>query len=356
MQFSISDVAAIAFARGFYTALAYGRGIDEAVRSGRIGILGIGRGTLEWVTPVLYLRGDDAHLFDVAPLPASPPPPRQEPVTTADTTAGATSGTSPVVAEVAHPGPTIGASQVVTAPTAATGTPDVAREVAAGPSATTGTPDAARGAPVPPRPPASVPTPPATPTSAGPPGPPASTRPPSGSPPTGPGPRHPSKRPSRAAPWITVGVIAAVAIGGAIATFLVLRPDAGGDGGGDGGDASTAELALAMDTAWTDVGLYCEQGDEFVITVTGTAYHDGTAESEVGPDGLTNGEGAQYRVLPEANTASVIGKLDTIPEMFPVGSGTTYVCPAQGGLELGINDTGLVGNSGEFHVSVVKNS
>ena len=67
MQFSISDIAAVAFARGFYTALAYGRGIDEAVRSGRIGILGIGRGTLEWVTPVLYLRGEDAHLFDVVP-------------------------------------------------------------------------------------------------------------------------------------------------------------------------------------------------------------------------------------------------------------------------------------------------
>ena len=63
MQFSISDAAAIAFARGFYTALAHGRGIDEAVRSGRIGILGLGRGTLEWVTPVLYLRGD-ARLFD----------------------------------------------------------------------------------------------------------------------------------------------------------------------------------------------------------------------------------------------------------------------------------------------------
>ena len=66
MQFSISDSAALAFARGFYTALAHGRGIDEAVRSGRIGILGLGRGTLEWVTPVLYLRGD-ARLFDMVP-------------------------------------------------------------------------------------------------------------------------------------------------------------------------------------------------------------------------------------------------------------------------------------------------
>ena len=73
MQFSISDTAAIEFARGFYTALAYGRGIDEAVRSGRIGILGMGRGTLEWVTPVLYLRGEDTQLFDVAPLPPANP-------------------------------------------------------------------------------------------------------------------------------------------------------------------------------------------------------------------------------------------------------------------------------------------
>src|SRR4029079_6794407 len=69
MQFSISDVAAIAFARGFYTALAYGRGIDEAVRSGRIGILGIGRGARGGVTPVLYLRGEDTRLFDGAPMP-----------------------------------------------------------------------------------------------------------------------------------------------------------------------------------------------------------------------------------------------------------------------------------------------
>ena len=80
MQFSISDAAALAFARGFYTALAHGRGIDEAVRSGRIGILGIGRGTLEWVTPVLYLRGE-AQLFDLAPLSsdAEPKPRLPEP-------------------------------------------------------------------------------------------------------------------------------------------------------------------------------------------------------------------------------------------------------------------------------------
>ena len=40
MQFTVSDPAAIAFSRGFYTAIAHGYRIDDAVRSGRISILG----------------------------------------------------------------------------------------------------------------------------------------------------------------------------------------------------------------------------------------------------------------------------------------------------------------------------
>ena len=79
MQFAISDKAAIAFARGFYMSLAHGRTIDEAMRSGRIGILGVTRDTLEWVTPVLCVRGDDTRLFDVKPN-AAPVPPIGDPV------------------------------------------------------------------------------------------------------------------------------------------------------------------------------------------------------------------------------------------------------------------------------------
>ncbi|OBH33536.1 hypothetical protein A5692_14080 [Mycobacterium sp. E342] len=62
MQFTISDPAAIDFATGFYTAIAHGRSVDDAVRSGRISILGRPH-TLEWVTPVLYVRGDSTQLF-----------------------------------------------------------------------------------------------------------------------------------------------------------------------------------------------------------------------------------------------------------------------------------------------------
>src|SRR6185312_10958997 len=64
-----SDTAAIVFARGFYAAIARGRGVDDAVSSGRVAILGLSDRTLEWVTPVLYLRGRDTRLFTL-PAPA----------------------------------------------------------------------------------------------------------------------------------------------------------------------------------------------------------------------------------------------------------------------------------------------
>lgn len=71
MQYSISDAAAVAFARGFYTAIAHGRGVDDATSSGRVAILGTGTRTLEWVTPVMYLRGRDSRLFILPARPSS---------------------------------------------------------------------------------------------------------------------------------------------------------------------------------------------------------------------------------------------------------------------------------------------
>jgi len=67
MQYPISDAAAVAFARGFYTAIANGRGVDDATSSGRVAILGTRTRTLEWVTPVMYLRGSESRLFTLHP-------------------------------------------------------------------------------------------------------------------------------------------------------------------------------------------------------------------------------------------------------------------------------------------------
>jgi predicted nuclease of predicted toxin-antitoxin system len=82
MQFEISDQAAVAFCRGFYSAIGRGRGVDEAVRSGRVAIVGAAEGSLEWITPTLYLRGRETRLFilsEAAPRPAVEEPPSRLP-------------------------------------------------------------------------------------------------------------------------------------------------------------------------------------------------------------------------------------------------------------------------------------
>jgi CHAT domain len=83
MQFAVTDPAALAFSRGFYQALAHDHPVDEAVRLGRIAIDGTSEYTLEWVTPVLFLRTDETRLFSIirppgGAAPAQPAPPSPE--------------------------------------------------------------------------------------------------------------------------------------------------------------------------------------------------------------------------------------------------------------------------------------
>jgi CHAT domain-containing protein len=78
MQFEITDEAAIAFAGRLYDALARGFPVDAALAQARRSIFAAGN-DIEFGTPVLFLRGRDARLFDVVndapapvPLPAEP--------------------------------------------------------------------------------------------------------------------------------------------------------------------------------------------------------------------------------------------------------------------------------------------
>jgi hypothetical protein len=65
MQYEITDRAAIEFARAFYGALADGLPVDAAVAEARVAVsLGM-TNTVEWGTPVLYMRSPDGVLFQV---------------------------------------------------------------------------------------------------------------------------------------------------------------------------------------------------------------------------------------------------------------------------------------------------
>lgn len=80
MQFEVTDHTAVEFAPALYGALAAGYPIDGALAEARKAVYAVS--PLEWATPVLHMRTDDAQLFDLpAPadvLPAPRPEPQQE--------------------------------------------------------------------------------------------------------------------------------------------------------------------------------------------------------------------------------------------------------------------------------------
>jgi hypothetical protein len=71
MQFEITDAAAVEFSRTFYGVLAERRPVDVGVIEARKAMAMAFPGTLEWGTPVLFLRSDDGHLFGPPEEPAA---------------------------------------------------------------------------------------------------------------------------------------------------------------------------------------------------------------------------------------------------------------------------------------------
>ncbi|HEY2292279.1 MAG TPA: CHAT domain-containing protein, partial [Thermoanaerobaculia bacterium] len=65
MQFPITDKAAVIFSRGFYGRLAAGHPVDLAIAGGREAISLANSHSLEWATPVLFLRGMAGDLFRI---------------------------------------------------------------------------------------------------------------------------------------------------------------------------------------------------------------------------------------------------------------------------------------------------
>ncbi len=80
MQFPISDKAAIAFSRKFYSQIVRGRPVDAAVATSRLEVFSEDASNLEWATPVLFMRAPDGMLFDLEKEKPADPTPSPEPV------------------------------------------------------------------------------------------------------------------------------------------------------------------------------------------------------------------------------------------------------------------------------------
>jgi len=70
MQYEISEGAALEFSRSFYEALADGEPVDAAVTEARRSLSFARPNSVEWGTPVLYMRAADGALFEWGDSPA----------------------------------------------------------------------------------------------------------------------------------------------------------------------------------------------------------------------------------------------------------------------------------------------
>jgi hypothetical protein len=120
---------------------------------------------------------------------------------------------------------------------------------------------------------------------------------------------------------------------------------------------TVVDRTLPSTQVWTAMGVTCAEGDVLRIAMSGSASHDQTASGTVGPSGLLDPVFHQYNVegFEDANTMTVIGSLDQDPKtFFVVGDGTSYICPREGGLYLGVNDRGVENNSGAFLATITR--
>ncbi|MDX1739983.1 MAG: CHAT domain-containing protein, partial [Rhodothermales bacterium] len=79
MQFPISDKAAIKFSQAFYWSIASGLPIDSAVSEGRSAIKLALPNSMEWATPVLFMRSETGVFFDIKQPSAPEPGPQPTP-------------------------------------------------------------------------------------------------------------------------------------------------------------------------------------------------------------------------------------------------------------------------------------
>ncbi len=100
MQFAITDPAAIRFSQSFYQYVADRRPVDDSVMRARRELRRAKKDSLEWGTPVLYLRALEGRIFDDTTSPPAQPSPSRDPVPTPEVAA-----TPPLAAHQELPDP-----------------------------------------------------------------------------------------------------------------------------------------------------------------------------------------------------------------------------------------------------------
>jgi len=121
--------------------------------------------------------------------------------------------------------------------------------------------------------------------------------------------------------------------------------------------AAPVSVVVPATEQWTDTGIDLSIDDGVLIEADGTI-KPAPYEALLGPDGaIDRPDARQYNVegLEEANHAGLIGRIGGAGAPFQVGSELLFEADTEGRLFLGINDSGVNNNAGEFAATITVN-
>ncbi|WP_030611896.1 CHAT domain-containing protein [Streptomyces sclerotialus] len=329
MQFEISDDAAIEFTSSFYEGVAFGQPIDVAVRNARLELSLARPNSLEWGTPVLYLRQSDGQIFDVAPTQAPVFPEQDEPESPRPVQPpeqpwpGPEPGPQPPHEPGPQPPHDPGPQRSFDPGLLRPSVPGPQRSFDPGPQR----PPEPEFQP----PPADVPYA-RVPTPGGP------VRPPKAR-----GDRGGRKRGSGNRRRL---LVVAAAVVGALAVLLAVmftsaKPSA---------PTRSAVVRVEANQPWTRTGVQVRAGQQYRIEATGRVSSESGTYS--GPDGDAGRRNDSLVWVEQVNFAALLAKVGDQATPFFVGGGVNGRAETAGELLLGLNDRTADDNTGDFTVTI----
>lgn len=141
-----------------------------------------------------------------------------------------------------------------------------------------------------------------------------------------------------------------------IQRIVLARTDAAASAGAaTPGAAATSGTGIVVDSRqqWTSTGLVVRRGEQLTFNATGEI------TLSAGPDDVSTTAGSKAgrrdagAPIPDSLAGALIGRIGN-GQPFGIGNQTTVPMPASGQLFLGVNDSHLADNSGEFRVEITR--
>ena len=154
-------------------------------------------------------------------------------------------------------------------------------------------------------------------------------------------------------------LVPALAGAAAVMVALVIAvATVGGTSGRDAAATGPVSVVVPGTEQWTDTGIDLSIGDGVLIEADGAVTPSTRDEPLFGPDGVPDRPSARaFNVegLEGANHNSLIGRIGEAGAPFLVGSQHLFEADTGGRLFLGINDSGVGNNAGEFIAAITVN-